>query len=344
MVSMKDIARLCDVSEATVSKALSGKPGVGEEVRQRVVSAAKRFNYVPNALVKGIQSGFTRTIAVNSSCKYESSFGWQIMKGLDAAIVPKGYSSVLGPLGAGSEFETQAGLIRNFSERWVDGMVMIGHRFDDPMTLRELRAFRGVVVVLDQEDPAGEFDFVGSDDRAGAELAAEYLLSLGHRDIAYIGDLRTSTARNRLDGLRTVMAVHGLPLRAEWICDVEEDAACTEAARLLGNQERPTAFMCFNDSYALDVVSAAYDTGVRIPEDVSVVGFGNLSFASKVRPTITTVEQHPAKMGEFGGELLIKRIEVRKKLGRTETDSVKPERITIPCELVLRGSALARGG
>ena len=333
MISMKDIAGLCGVSEAAVSKALRGKAGVGEKLRERIQSIARQYNYIPNALVQGIQNGCTRTIGIISGNEYEDAFAGRISRGVDKALFAAGFSALIVHLRADSSADREVKLIRNFAERRVDGLLVVGARPDSPALLNELRRFYGPVTLVDQPAPGDEFDFAGSDDIPGARAAAEHLIALGCRGIAFCGVLGVSTGRNRLEGFRAAMAAHGLPVRADWIWNV--DAACPYdiARESLSREDRPDAVLCFNDFCALDVMAAAYDLGLKVPEQLSVTGFADLPLSTQTRPALTTVSQDAEEMGRVAAELLLRRIR-EKGAGK----SSPPEKILLPTKLIVRGS------
>lgn len=337
MISMKDIAGLCGVSEAAVSKALRGKPGVGARTRERIQSIARQYNYIPNALVQGIQNGCTRTIGVIAGNEYEDAFAGRIMRGVDKALFAEDFSALLVHLHGDSEAGREVKLIRNFAERRVDGLLVVGARLHSPALLGELRGFHGPVTLVDQPDPGGEFDFVGSDDIPGARAAAEHLIELGHRGIAFCGILGVHTGKNRLEGFRMAMAAHGLPVRADWIWDVQGEKTYDIARARLFQEDRPDAVLCFNDFCALDVMAAAYDLGLNVPAQLSVSGFADLPIGSQTRPSLTTVSQDAEEMGRVATELLLRRIK-EKSIG---TASV-PEKILLTTKLVVRGSTTHR--
>jgi DNA-binding LacI/PurR family transcriptional regulator len=164
-------------------------------------------------------------------------------------------------------------------------------------------------VVVDQTFAGIEdYDFVGSQDFEGGALAAEHLVKLGHRNLANLYHLKTSTGRARLAGFRSAMQKHGLVVRDEWMREIHRygtDEALAHAKALLTGPNRPTAVVAFNDWVAVDVLAAAHDAGLSVPADVSVVGFADLKLASVVRPRLTTIAQDPLMIGrKAAGRLL----------------------------------------
>lgn len=307
MASLAEISRICGVSLGATSKALSGKPGVSEATRQRILSVAAQHNYRPNRLVHAIQSG--RSMTVGLTCNdFRDDFSGRIVEGMLEALYLSNYDAIV----ISWDLCVHEGekVLRTFAERRVDGLLMFPPA-DQPSQayLQELKNFNRPIVVVDQTF-AGveEYDFVGSQDFEGGVLAAEHLTGLGHRAIANIFHDKTSTGRARLEGFRSAMQKHGVAIHDKWMRRIDRygsDEAYRHARELLAGAEPPTAIVTFNDWVAVDVVAAAHDLGKRVPEDVSVVGFADLKIASAMRPRLTTIAQDPAMIGRRAAERLL---------------------------------------
>lgn len=338
MVSMKEIAGVCGVSEATVSNALLGKDGVGVKTRERIKAVAHKYNYIPNALVRGIQNGFTKTIGLIAGNEYGDAFAGRVVKGIDKAIIAEEYSAIIVHLNEAGVVDHDVKLIRNFAERRVDGLLVVGKKFDGSVFLRELRNFNGPVVLVDQSAPGDEFDFVGSDDISGVEDVTEHLISLGHCDIAFFGNSSVTTGMNRLEGFRRSMSKHGVAVQSNLICDTAGRDVYNVFKKMLLREKRPSAIVCFNDLYALEALAVAYDIGLKVPEELSVTGFSDLPISAQVRPSITTVTQNAEDMGEVGAKLLLRRIAENIAAKPKEYSIVAPENILLPTKLIIRNS------
>lgn len=308
MASLAEISRICGVSLGATSKALSGKPGVSEATRQRILSVAAQHNYRPNRLVHAIQSG--RSMTVGLTCNdFRDDFSGLIIEGMLEVLNGANYDAII----INWDLCVHEGekVLRTFAERRVDGLLMFPPA-DQPSQayLRELKNFHRPIVVVDQTFAGVEdYDFIGSQDFEGGELAAEHLIGLGHRDIANIFHRKTSTGRARLEGFRGAMQKHGLAIHDQWMREIHHygtDEAYAHAKALLGADDRPTAIIAFNDWIALDVLAAAHDLGLSVPADVSVVGFADLKLASAVRPRLTTIAQAPRKIGRHAAERLLR--------------------------------------
>jgi len=312
MSSLAEIARICGVSVGAASKALSGKAGVSEATRQRILSVAAQHHYRPNRLVHAIQSG--RSMTVGLTCNdFRNDFSGRIVEGMLEALYGADYDAIV----ISWDLCVHEGekVLRTFAERRVDGLLMFPPA-DQPSQayLQELKTFRRPIVVVDQTFAGVEdYDFVGSRDFEGGGLATEHLIGLGHRDIANLYYGKTSTGRARLEGFREAMQRHGLPVRGNWLAEIGRydgnlDEPYELARRLLSQKDRPTALLAFNDPVAVQVLAAAHDLGVRVPEELSVVGFADLKMASHIRPRLTTVAQNPDELGRRAAARLLSRI------------------------------------
>lgn len=336
MVSMKDIATVCNVSQAVVSKALSDRPGVSAATRQRILEVARQFNYRPNALVRSLQRGQTMTIAVAVNVM-EDVYAGRILQAVFERLYHSGYEALV--FSWDQQVRDGSHILRSMGERRVDGLLMFPPaQTPSPEYMAELRAFRRPTVLLDQSWRGAEFDFIGFDDTAGARAAAEHLLELGHRDIAHFHHRAVSTGQDRFDGFLAAMMAHGATVRQEWVVDsaADYDASYRQAKQLLNANHRPTAVVCFNDVVALGVLAAAVDLGLSVPRDLSIVGFADLPQAAQVRPALTTVRQDAAQLGERAVSLLLERI-TDSLAGQTNHQT--PHQVRLPTELVIRHSS-----
>lgn len=340
MVSLSEISEICGVSLGTVSKALSGKPGVGKATRERILSVARQHNYHPNRLVHSIQRG--RSMMVGITCnQFDDEFAGKIVAGIFEALFEAHYDAMV----IYWERSVQKGVraLGNLAGRRVDGILMFPPAaHPQGAYLDELRSFPNPIVVIDQTWPGCEYDLVGSQDVEGAFLAAEHLIKLGHRRIAQIGFEHGSTGRDRLKGFQNAMMRHGVAIHEKWlktISNYPSEEPYQLAKELLSAPDRPTAIMAFNDEVALQVLSAAADLGLRVPQDLSITGFGDLSIVRHVRPQITTVTQDPCEIGRRAVRRLIERIEAKhlKEEPSAPIDDRLPARLVVrqstgPCE------------
>ncbi len=311
MASLAEISRICGVSLGATSKALSGKPGVSEATRQRILSVAAQNNYRPNRLVHAIQRGRSMTVGLTCS-DFHSDFGGRIVEGMLKVL----YAAHYDPIVINWDLCVHEGeeVLRTFAERRVDGLLMFPPA-DQPSReyQQELQNMRRPIVVVDQIFPGCEcYDFVGSQDFEGAVAATEHLLKLGHRRLANIFHRQTSTGRARLEGFQHAMADAGVAIHGKWMREIvqyESKEAYRQTRELLALPEPPTAVLCFNDWVALDVMAAAIDAGVSVPRDLSIIGFADLQMSAHIRPRLTTVAQDPREIGRRAATRLVSLLE-----------------------------------
>ncbi|WPJ95102.1 LacI family DNA-binding transcriptional regulator [Coraliomargarita algicola] len=333
MSSLAKIARICGVSVGATSKALTGKPGVSEVTRQRILNVAAQQNYRPNRLVHAIQSG--RSMTVGLTCNdFQDDFVGSILKGMLEVLYEASYDPIVISWDlCVHEGET---VLRTFAERRVDGLLMFPPA-DQPTHayLQELKSFQRPIVVVDQVFAGVEdYDFTGSQDYEGGQIATEHLIKLGHKNIANLYHLETSTGRARLDGFRSTMQKHGLIVHEQWMYNIEHygtKEAYNHAKRLLSEKNGPTAIVAFNDWVALDVLAAARDLNLSVPNDVSVVGFANLRVASSVRPRLTTIAQNPLLIGRRAAKRLLELLDGEK----ADSPPHHPVTDRIPVKLII---------
>lgn len=336
MITMSEIARMCQVSQAVVSRALANHPGVKPQTREKIVRVARQYNYRPNALVRSLKRGRTQTIAVACNA-IEDEFCGRLLRRAVENLQGAGYDSLL--FSWDRCVQDHAGLVQRINERRADGLLMFPPA--EPPTAeyrRELAAFNKPVVLLDQDWPGAEYDFVGFDNRVGAREAVGHLLDLGHRRVACFHYDAVSSGRERRRGFLDAMIERGATVRAESFATWSEDEneALAAARNLLAgaNGERPTAVACFNDPAALTVLAAAAGMGLKVPEELSVIGFADLSVARRWRPRLTTMEQDLSAAADAATALLLRRVES----GQRQDASRAPEIHRLSVRLIERES------
>lgn len=329
---MKDIAKVCNVSESTVSKALKGHPLIKRETRKQIQDVALKYNYQPNAMVESIQSGRSKTIGIAYNNFYDI-FGGGILTGVFEKLCAAGYEAII--ICWDELVSHDAHVLSRFSRRRVDGLLLYPPRkIPTPEYLRELRAFHNPIVVIDQTWPGNEFNYVGSDNIRGATLATEHMIERGISDIGFIKYSTVSSGNERWQGFVETMQRHGLPIKDSRCIDVGglPDYGHDLILKMLSKSDRPEGLVCFNDYCAYHAMSAAHELGIRIPEDLSLVGFGDLFMLSTLmRPKLTTVKQFPEDIGRKTADILLAAIK-----GSKETSTSK--KILMPVELTCRDS------
>jgi LacI family transcriptional regulator len=340
-ISQKRIAEEAGVSQSTVSLVLAGRNVSSEETRRRVIAAAERLKYRPNLLVHSIQTGKTRMIGVMAP---PMDYYWsQVLYGVHDVLVAADHVPInLWTKHSGAAVQDRTGYeideleqIHRLLDRRVDGVILwppFASLFSDHVhefTTRDLP-----VVTIDHELPA-EFksDSVGSDEAQGGRVVAEHLIELGHRRIGHLAGASVASwaVRRRTAFERALAAYPQASLVVEEAPAGEIAQAMPQALALLAGANRPTAVFAATDLYAKCVYRAAAEMGLRIPNDLSVVGFSDDGFAQDMIPPLTTVRQPAYEIGRKAAELV---------LGRSSGTIMgrQVRRVDLPVRLIVRNS------
>ncbi len=324
---MKDIALRCGVSVATVSKALNGQPDIGEATRQQVLSAARELGYTANAAARALKTNRTYNLGIlfsdlsNSGFMHEyfasalNSFRMEAERcGYDITFIS---SSVGG---------RDTGYLQHALYRGVDGVAIINADFLDPQ-VQELVCSDLPVVTLDHS--FNNRSAVLSDNMNGQESLVRYVYAKGHRRITYIHGNRTAVTESRLTGFYRACEALNITVPDEYVgeCLYHEPPGCYQATkRLLALPERPSCIL-FPDDYAyIGGLNAILEAGLRIPEDISAVGYDGIHMAKMLNPRLTTWRQNSEELGRIATTLLIERID--------HPRTAQPRQITVEGQLL----------
>ena len=328
MATIIDVARRASVSIATVSRVLSKRDPVSEEMRERVLRAVEQLGYEPNRAARSLRTLRAAKILVTVP-DISNPFFANVIRGAEEAARAEGYSVVLGDTRHDPALENQyAAMVR---QREVDGLVFLGHRLPD--TLQAIIAERGgsaPVVNGCEYAPGLSVSSVHIDNSAAGVDATEHLIGLGHRRIGVItGPLISPISSDRLDGVRKAVARHrlGEELRVR-NGDFSVQSGYDEARRLL-ETDPVTAIFCFSDEMAIGAMKAVRDAGLSCPRDISIVGFDDIRFASFLQPALTTIAQPSTEIGKRTVNILLKII-----AGKRDRASI----VTLPHQLIVRES------
>ncbi len=306
-VRLKDIARDLGVSVVTVSKVLRGNSDISDETRRRVLKRMKELNYQPNMMARGLASGRTYTVGLVVPDLVHPFFA-EFAKSLSGVLRPENRALILASSEEDPEIEQQE--IRTLLRRGVD-VLLIASCQASLRNFYELGDQRTPYLLFDRNFPHLAAHFVGSDDVRVGEMATEHLLALGRKRIAHIGGKNTSPSFDRLRGFRNAMAEARLPVPEGYVVvreRVEEtgDAVGLQAMQdLLRQQPRPDAVFCYNDLTAVGAMEAVMEAGLRVPEDVAVIGCGNFRYAKYLRVPLSSIDHGTAELGRIAGELAL---------------------------------------
>ena len=304
--TIKDVAALAGVSAATVSRALDDRPEISSETKERVRSACAQLGYVPNAAARGLSGHATHTIGLvlpDISNPYFSGMATAI----EETAAAHGCRVFLSNSLRKEDRELRA--IENLVARQVDGILVNPVSPESQLCHREVLGGLPCVYLGANHDESPSY--VMADNETGAYAAARYLIRLGHRDILFLGGRTTSRTREqRIRGFRRALAEAGLEgreLPAPPNVTLMRQWSYETALELLKGP-LPDAIFAYSDMTALKVLEAAEERGVRIPEDLSMVGYDNIAFGALHRIHLTTVSQHKYQQGQIAVERLLEKI------------------------------------
>ena len=310
MVSLKDIANYCGVSVATVSKVLNGHSDIGEATRQRVLSAAAEMGYTVNAAARTLKTNRSYNLGIVFADLQNSGFMHEyfasMLNSFRTEAEKFGYDICFINNSVGSRNQTY---LQHALYRGIDGVALICADFQDP-GVQELAYSNLPVVTLDHA--FHNRTAVLSDNMEGMMALVHYVYEKGHRKIAYIHGNETAVTENRMTGFYKACEELGLSIPNEYIseCEYHEPNSCYRAAkRLLALKDRPSCIF-FPDDYAyIGGIKAISEAGLRIPDDISVVGYDGIHMAKVMSPRLTTWEQNTADLGRIAADKMIERIE-----------------------------------
>ena len=346
-ITLQTIADRVGVSRMTVSNAFSRPDQLSVELRNKIMAAADELGYVgPDPAARVLATGSAGTVGVlltdSLSYAFEDEF---------AASVPRRDRRGTRPTGLALTLLTSSGPAGSVPARDapMDGALI--YSCDETSTALSWLKRRRLPLVLVDQAPSSEYSSVNIDDRRGAQLAAQHLVDLQHRNIAVvtsnvagpeglIADPATlsggHTVRQRMAGWLDVLTAAGIRPTVVQVNHFGANAGDDAAELLLGLPDRPTAVLCFSDATAYGVVRGASRLGVSVPDQLSVVGFDDVPLASRMTPPLTTIRQDGAAKGRAAAAALIAAI------ARNRTDSDEPlEQRILPVELVIRASTTA---
>lgn len=323
-----DVARESGVSYSTVSRALNGYEFIKPETRAKVLAAAKKLGYVPNQQARSLAGGRSGLVGILVPMM-DNGYINEVIRGIDEELARSDYNLILYTTRRQHGREsTYAATIMNGA---ADGLLLVVPLISNEY-LHILRAQKFPHVLLDQADDTGESSYVDATNWQGAYDATQYLIRLGHRRIGFItGLMEVSSAVERVKAYRAALADHNLPVDPDLIVQGEylESGGYLAAQKLLALKDRPTAIFASNDLSAFGAMEAIQQSGLRIPEDISIVGFDNIPQSSLVYPKLTTVYQPLQRMGQVAVEILLEHI--------ADPDQ-PPRHVTLETTLIIRDS------
>jgi DNA-binding LacI/PurR family transcriptional regulator len=333
MITIKDIAKLANVSPSTVSKALNDKEDVSEETKKKIVEIALEHNFSPNAFGKGLKKQITENIGVIFCREHQplsgNPFYSRVLEGIEAEVALKKFNLILQLI---PECEQNL-LPKMVRQRQVDGLILIGI-FQDHFVHNILN--NGIpVVMVDPKFTIEDCCQVLIDNERGAFAATNYLIQNGHRRIGFIsGDLERLSFKQRFDGYKKALQDSGLPIDKALIKTGGIEKGYDHVKSLLMLDKRPTAIFAANDINAIHSYKAIREHNLKIPDDISIIGFDDIDLAKYSTPSLTTVRVYKEELGSIGMRTLLQLINRENKT---------PIKTILPTKIIERDSVKRLG-
>ena len=319
-VTIADVARHAGVSTAAVSKVLRNAYGVSADMSERVRSSMAELGYRPHAAARGLRGrSFTIGLLLDS---IRNPFYGDLLDGVTDALAKTDFQVLVGS--AGFVAQNQSRLADAMIDRAMDGLILVAPSMSRSGVIAVAKTVPTVVVA--HHDTADEYDSVVDDDLTGAALVVDHLVALGHRRIAHTtattkgGQWTRRPEHVRSDGYRQAMHRHGLDEVVNIAgTSYSEEAGYQAGRELLDRTDRPTAIFAGADIAALGVLRAAYELGLQIPADLSLVGYDNTTLAASAPINLTSVDQAARDLGAMAARLLCERMDGRSRSVLTST-------------------------
>ncbi|MCP3763669.1 LacI family transcriptional regulator [Domibacillus sp. A3M-37] len=326
-MKMSDVAKKANVSPATVSRVLRQPDLVNKKTREKVLKVVSELNYKPHMIASQFRTQETKTILVIVPDITRPFFS-EVLRGIEHMALKHGYQVILGD--TENNIEREKEYVELMYKKQADGVLLLTARMDSK-SLKELSASFPMVLACEYVDEL-DIPTVSIDNISGARKLTEHLINVGHKKVAYIsGPMNVILSRDRLRGFQQAMAQYDLPVDPSYIQegDYEIESGYNQMVKLLALEDPPTAVFVFNDEMALGTIKAVQDHGLKVPEDIAVVGFDNLKMATIFSPRMTTIDQPKYEIGQRATNML---------LTLMKGGSLEKKKIVLKDELIIRES------
>jgi len=331
---MKDIARDVGVSIITVSKVLRNHTDISDETRKRVLDRVKELNYTPNLAARSLVTGRTYLVGLVVPDLLHTFFA-QVAKSLSSALLKNGYGLIISTSEEDPDLEKRT--IDRLLGRRVDALI-VASASPSPSVLQRLMQEGPPFILIDRRFSGLEANYVGADDEAVGALATEHLVEIGCKRIAHLRGPATSVGIGRLSGYNKALATHQMtPLPGYVSAERPADVHSTESGRELMKQmlrvrPLPDGVFAYNDAMAIGAMHEILDAGLRIPEDIAIIGSGNLHYGSELRVPLSSIDQQTEQIGLRAARLTLSMLESKTR--------ARPRTVIVAPRLVVRASTL----
>ncbi|AOY76077.1 LacI family DNA-binding transcriptional regulator [Clostridium formicaceticum] len=328
-VTIKDIAKLANVSHTTVSRALNNSTLINSETKEKIKKLAMELNYIPNYSAKSLVLHKSYHIGlffstIDKDRGTSSSFFYEVVRGVNS-IIKDQYNLVVKGI---SDYKSLSLIDTNN----FDGIILMSQSAEDGAFIYHVLDKKIPLVVLNREIEHRGLINILSDDKKGAYNATKYLVKCGHEKIAIIeGKAGFKSAQERKEGFLDALIDHNVPVNKNYMIkgNYDFESGYEGMKQLLENENKPTAVFCSNDDMAIGAMKAIFENKMKIPEDISIVGFDNNTFTPFLTPALTTVKRPIMEISQDGAKKLISLI---------EKEEVEKERVYVNTELIIRDS------
>jgi len=328
-VTIKDIAKITGVSHSTVSRALGGNSLISEETSARIRKVARELGYQPSAAARSLKTKRTRVIGVILN-SIDDPFFSEILFGIEDAAQQAGYSLFI----AASQYDSlrEQNIVQAMMEQRTDGVIICSSSFSADKG-RQLLANKFPIVVVNYKANENFNYSIYHDDVDGSQQITSHLIQLGHKKIAYFGNSKSGrTSQDRLIGYQIEMKNAGLDIPSEYVFKVGGSEPALGKIGLEYFQKLshpPTAIMCFNDMLAVGLLRACKIAGIKVPEDLSITGFDNITFSAYTNPSLTTLDQPKYSIGNEAALLLLDLLKNLENSDNTHKEKILKGRLLI---------------
>lgn len=334
MVTIKDIAREAGVSHTTVSRALRDHPALTPATTGKIKRIAAEMGYVVNAAARNLKNRRTRALGVVVSSLSDPFWG-EVLEGIDSVVHATDYCLLVSA--THRDESREKAVVKTMLQHGVEGVIICAPQFGREQS--EALAAYGLPMVIVNNDGASDAEsLVFTDDTHGVDLLTRHLLELGHRRLAFLGNrIGGRTNQERKAGFLSVMGEAGLTVPEEHLIEAPEgtpQGGYEGGKALLAVAVRPTAVLCYNDHMVLGFYQALAEAGLKVPADISVVGFDDIEMSKFLAPPLTTYRQNKLELGSVAARMMLNAVEDSARVRKTELRIEK-----LKGALIVRGSS-----